>query len=266
MARDSVGIPQAKDAVLATQRPIEWQIVEKADGYHVIKLARTPSLVLDVAPNMNPEKADLVLSLVVADKGLRQGWKFEWVEAEEPPLYARNIYIGPVPPGIYWLGQADENVGVAAAAKAPSVAGLTVAARLPLQEGEAASLHLSPVGNAPWPNQMWAVESGARGYRFRNLGTDTYLNYVNREPVAEPSSTGPSYSSEWCLKKPPSQAEGDLSAYIISPSADLNCLLAIMTNESFKKLGVKQPSFFQGPWSYMAWRFEPVDEMVLDLP
>ncbi|KAG8912604.1 hypothetical protein FRC02_005920, partial [Tulasnella sp. 418] len=201
-------------------------------------------------------------------------WHFEEIpdEDEDPPSYLSSTYIGPLPPRAYWIGQPDGNNSAEVAAKAASAAGITVSARLPLAERETAPIHLDAVWKAPWPNQIWILEPGTHGYRLKNLGTNTYLTYLESEPVVQQCSSGVTSSSEWRItrvKKVFKNNVGVRISYTISPLADVNYVLtSLLYTSTFNKIGVSpsEQGIFSKTVGYKEWRFESIDEEWMQYP
>jgi len=188
--------------------------------------------------------------------------------ASDPPAYAASAepplatYSGPLRPGKYWLGQPDEQTWPKAR-EAPSTAALSANTRYPLRGDSTASTHLSAIGNGPWPNQIWTLESGHRGYRLRNEATESCLNYVNGAPVLEAYTTDTSLHSntEWVLHTVAVNGPNDLPSFIVRPRANEGVWLGATKGGNFNKCHmVSQSSFFWGKWVYGEWRFEPVPE------
>lgn len=91
---------------------------------------------------------------------------------EDPPAYATATippHPGPIPSGKYWIGHPDEKHRHIN--ETPSAAALSVSARRPLQGMASASVHLSAIGDGPWPNQIWTVNQTRHAYTLRNEAT-----------------------------------------------------------------------------------------------
>ncbi|KAG8921289.1 hypothetical protein FRC02_000328 [Tulasnella sp. 418] len=164
-----------------------------------------------------------------------RSWLFIEEPGDEPPLYRRNSHIGPIPSGVYWLGQAEiRTTSVPNAAKLLSTGALTVTSQA-LQEQSATPLHLSPLQDRPWPHQVWMIESGMRGYSLKNLVTNTYLTLVDREVVTETLSPD-SVPFEWSIREFSRRRPDDIQSYTLSPSTDLSCFLTINFDSAFNKV------------------------------
>ncbi|KAG8923341.1 hypothetical protein FRC02_011211 [Tulasnella sp. 418] len=191
--------PEPLTQVVAIDRPIEWH-VQAIDDYFLIKLASNPKLGLDVQEHKKQDGTNIILFDAHGD--VNQRWRFEKAEDKQFSIDNKFAYVGQVPAGVYWLGQPHEGGGAAKVGKAPSKAALSVAAFRPLKEDLTTTLHLSVAGvNGPGPNQIWAVEPGAHGYRLKNIGTNSYLNCVDRVLVMESALRGIAGVAEWVFKK-----------------------------------------------------------------
>ncbi|KAG8918322.1 hypothetical protein FRC02_002460 [Tulasnella sp. 418] len=124
-------------------------------------------------------------------------------------------------------------------ATSPSVAAITVAARFPLDIGHTTHIQLSGIGDAPWPNQIWTLESGVHGYRLKNLASAAYLNYIDRKPVME-SIVYVSYATEWVFV--PVEEQREYPAYHIKPVTDSTVILGCVRGESFNKANSISPA------------------------
>ncbi|KAG8958615.1 hypothetical protein FRC03_008954, partial [Tulasnella sp. 419] len=217
-------------------RPVEW-IIDVLESTCLIRLASNTDFVLDVdwsTPTFDPEGGIKALFLGTYNGNISEKWVLEKVEVAEKAPYCPYRYIGPVPAGVYWLGHADEkepNMSIS-----PSVAAITVAARFPLDIGHTTHIQLSGIGDAPWPNQIWELESGVHGYRLKNLGTASYLNYVDRRPVMESVAYGNSFATEWAFVLV--EEKRAYPSYHIKPVSDLSVVLGCVQGESFNKMSV----------------------------
>ncbi|KAG8909633.1 hypothetical protein FRC02_007654, partial [Tulasnella sp. 418] len=115
-----------------------------------------------------------------------KGGLLKKVDDIQPPSYSRKSHLGPVPAGIYTFR--------------------AVTARLPLDDDGNANTHLEPIGNGPWPHQIWSLESGRRGHRIKNLGIGAYMSYVDSKILLENMEEGSSSVTEWGLE--PDQISG----------------------------------------------------------
>ncbi|KAG8945099.1 hypothetical protein FRC03_001805 [Tulasnella sp. 419] len=150
-------------------------------------------------------------------------------------------------------------------ATSPSVAAITVAARFPLDIGHTTHIQLSGIGDAPWPNQIWTLESGVHGYRLKNLASAAYLNYIDRKPVME-SIVYVSYATEWVFV--PVEEQREYPAYHIKPVTDSTVILGCVRGESFNKMCVSSIDNLHsraGPsgYAYTCFRCETVAERAL---
>ncbi|KAG8948141.1 hypothetical protein FRC03_000818 [Tulasnella sp. 419] len=264
--------PKTDDPALGLRKTVEWVVEEdSSNSLYYIKLASTPSLLLDV---LSPWFSNGI-QVVVRD-GMRvnfsQQWTFVKLSDElPPPPFTKQVFIGPVPPGLYWLGQpyeAHQSYGKSIPmGQAPSTSALGATACEGLEEGNLARVHLSAVGDVPWPHQIWALEPGRRGYRLRNVAINAYLNYLQSEPVLESISDGPASISEWSLARDSESSASDAVDWLIRPCADYNVILGITKGENFNKLLARTSQ----AWSkkkkegvmYRRWRFEPLEERAL---
>ncbi|KAG8921288.1 hypothetical protein FRC02_000327 [Tulasnella sp. 418] len=216
--------PDENDPIVGNSTAIEWAI-NGVENLYRISLLLKPTL--DVAVNLNSDfegkelvflddskRATRVLARdYSAPTNQHMMWRFVRDPSDEPPSYHINAFVGPIPSGLYWLGQAEIRTKAAGvAATHPSAGALTVNARFPLENQSTASLNLVPISDGPWPHQMWTIESGRRGYRLKNVGTNSYLTLHNREAVVEANSPGAS-PSEWCIKVFPKRNPGDIDSY-----------------------------------------------------
>ncbi|KAG8914099.1 hypothetical protein FRC02_005113, partial [Tulasnella sp. 418] len=229
-------IPYIKsgDEVLALQHPFEWIVEENEEGIYHVKVASNPQLFLDFGCG------DQVLVCDDCHGEPNQQWTFERINDDHLPLRNKQIYIGPVPPGLYWLGQPGEaheyahwrNIppdGV------PSIAALGATARLPLGDENQAYAHLAPVADGPWLHQIWALEPGRHGYRLRNVALNAYLNYVDSEPVLESTVSGFLSVTEWSLAKDKESDPKDRRDYLVRPSADRNVAIGVKKGDLFNQ-------------------------------
>ncbi|KAG8939637.1 hypothetical protein FRC03_006151 [Tulasnella sp. 419] len=186
-------------------------------------------------------------------------WSFVQDHDDEPPFYnGGGVHMGPIPPGLYWLGQAEILVTTGEqAAKNPTVGALTVASRSLGQANSTSPLHLSAIsGDEPWHHQIWAIELGKRGYRLRNIGANAHLSLINREAVAELSTPGSSYC-EWSISMIPKRNPTDIESFTISPVTDLNSSLATHFQSLFYKVQVKQIQWWHAFW-HIEWRINAI--------
>ncbi|KAG8957240.1 hypothetical protein FRC03_010346 [Tulasnella sp. 419] len=142
-------------------------------------------------------------------------------------------YIGKVPPGLYWLGQPQEESGIMRSRKALSVAALSVAAARPLKPDVAAPAHMFTIGvDGTFYNQIWEIEAGLHGYRLKNVGTKSYLNCLNRAPAAESVINGIAGVTEWIFRKDPTLDKNDILDFWIHPSTDHNMVLGVSKSDT----------------------------------
>ncbi|KAG8948143.1 hypothetical protein FRC03_000820 [Tulasnella sp. 419] len=204
-----------------------------------------------------------------------QRWTFHKITDDHPPSYTKQIHIGPVPPGLYWLGQPSEahksaDKQAIPPGQAPSTAALGATARIPLGDEDKAYAHLSAIAGGPWLHQIWALEPGRRGYRLRNVGMDAYLNYIETEPVLESASVSSGLFSvtEWSLAVYKGRSSKDLPDWLVRPCADHNVSIGVEKGYLFNKLQAKTLNTWieegrKGSVSFR-WRFEAVHERLLD--
>ncbi|KAG8938574.1 hypothetical protein FRC03_007102 [Tulasnella sp. 419] len=260
------GKPEPLVKAIGATHGVEWQIEPKTDsqGQFEIRFASNRKLGLGIEEDNTTNGAQLVLN----DAGgyTRQLFRFHPVKGDT--LTAEQSYIGPVPPGKYWIGQPSENGGPWVACKAPTTAALSASAPESLVKGGTTiPVHLSAVGvgRVPLKTQVWSLECGIRGYRLKHVDSDTYLNLVNREPVLERGALGPSSSTEWELER---VYGNKLPAYKIRPSVDLSLLMGVTKGDSFNRLRTKPLIQFGfemlWAWVYLEWRLEPVEMSTLD--
>ncbi|KAG8954518.1 hypothetical protein FRC03_011470, partial [Tulasnella sp. 419] len=228
-----------------------------------VSITSNPKLVLDL------QGGDRVIICDDFHGKPNQQWIFNKIADDHPPSYTRQIYLGPVPAGIYWLGQPCEapespDGKIVLPTQAPSTAALGASARLPLSDTGKSYAHLSAITDGPWLHQIWVLEPGRHGYRFRNVALNAYLNYIKAEPVLESSSSGSLSITEWSLAK-----NKDLPDWLVRPSADHNIIIGISKGDSFNKLRAKTFAAWMEEKKkglvYIGWRFEPVEEKFLDV-
>ncbi|KAG8953563.1 hypothetical protein FRC03_011728 [Tulasnella sp. 419] len=255
--------PACNIRAIMSGRPIEFIFEPKNDSQFEIKVASNRSLGLDVNGGNSTDGNHLILYNVAGHPN--QCYTLKRVD-DPPPSYGRQSYVGPVPPGIYWIGQPSENGGPGVAGKAPTTSGLSASTTTPLTEGKVIPVHLSAAEDGPLQSQIWSFECGTRGYRIRHLDTNTYLHLVNREPVLEyTGSIGQVAFTEWQLER----KHGDiLPAYHIRPLVDLGLLIGVTKGDTFNRLRAKGLLQFGWEmvwsWVYLEWRLEPADENILD--
>ncbi|KAG8957238.1 hypothetical protein FRC03_010344 [Tulasnella sp. 419] len=250
--------------VKAVNRPIEWLIEESIEGYYILRLASNPNLCIDLA---GWEKRDGSWICIYGFHGdTNQRWLIEEVENQLPQIPTSRGWFGRIPSGVYWLGQPHEAGGLSQARKAPSIAALTVASLRTLEADQTTAAHLCATGlDYPWPNQIWVLEPGRHGYKLRNLGTESYLNYVNHEPVMDSAVLGDSGIAEWTVLR--AYTENETMAWYIRPSSDDDVILGVTKDDMFNQMRVKPLSDYtkrsESDWNYIEWRLEPVDESKL---
>ncbi|KAG8937155.1 hypothetical protein FRC02_003830 [Tulasnella sp. 418] len=217
--------PISGTRVIGTGHPTPWEL-QQGKSFYFIKLASNPKLVLDLYGSMQCNGARLITSDFHG--GNNQRWVFKKVDDIRPPSYNRKSYIGPVPPGVYWFGQPYRkatklpDVDNISLRKLPSVLALGVTSRLTPEDEEHADIHLVPIRNGPWPHQIWAVESGRKGYRIRNLGINAYLSYVDSNLVFDNAVDGSTSVTEWVPKQDSATDISDIFDAYIRPSFDYN--------------------------------------------
>ncbi|KAG8923343.1 hypothetical protein FRC02_011213 [Tulasnella sp. 418] len=252
--------------ILGIKQSVEWKI-QAVEGYYLIKATDNQDFGLDIDRWRKSDGTRIILFRAHGKENQR--WFFEKIVDDKPPSYTKQVYIGPLPAGAYWLGQPHEGGGPSTAIKARSSAALTAAARFPLNEDSTAPAHLSAIPvDGLWPNQIWIVEPGVRGYRLKNQATQSYLNCVNCEPLLESNAHGILAFAEWSMKKKEIGDSSEVPDWWIRPSSDHNVVLGVSKGDMFNKVRVKPLREYDQEgktnWVYTRWRFEPMDERLLE--
>ncbi|KAG8923942.1 hypothetical protein FRC02_010788 [Tulasnella sp. 418] len=253
--------PDDHDRLLGLSHAMEWIIEEKEVGIYHIKLVTHPTFVFDL---LAPFMVDGSKVMVCTDYhgNTNQQWTFQKIVDDQPSLLTKQIFVGPVPPGLYWLGH--PYITINAGESAPMGA-LGVATRFPPKDDYKAFAYLMPIEEHPLLHQVWVVECARHGYRLKSAAIDSYLNYYRREAIVESNLPDWQSASEWTLSKKEVDKQDKVS-WRIHTCTDEDVIVGVNTHNPVNKLHAK----FSRNWTelegntYLNWRFEPVEEKWID--